>query len=221
GGAALSRPPARHDEMWEVQTPPNSPRGAYGFGRSTPDLMRRVTRRLSEGARSPCRRRSHRWLRCWGLWRLRGRRFISALGAAEIPHISCEVSEDRMIRKDKVLSNVAVGNDQSIHADRFEQALRARASGGPANEHDVPVGRVLDGLGAEIGNEVEQIDDALGILLRPADRTRGVRPISGDVRHGNRRHPGQHARLVWVHPGLPPVLDPVRTPLLLRLAIGP
>jgi len=66
-----------------------------------------------------------------------------------------------MIRKDKVLSNVAVGNDQSIHADRFEQALRARASGDPANEHDVPVGRVLDGLGAEIGNEVEQIDDAL------------------------------------------------------------
>src|SRR5215510_4885783 len=114
------------------------------------------------GARSPCRRRHHRWLRRWGLWRLRGHRFISALGAAEIPHISCEVSEDRMIRKDKVLRNVAVGNDQSIHADRLEQPLRSGPSGDPANEHDVPVGRVLDGLGAEVGNEVEQIDDALG-----------------------------------------------------------
>jgi hypothetical protein len=114
-----------------------------------------------------------------GLWRLRGHRFISALGAAEIPHVSCEVSEDRMIRKDKVLRNVAVGNNQSIHADRFERPLRSGASGDPANEHDVPVRRVLDGLGAEVGNEVEQIDDALGILLRPADRTRGLRPISG------------------------------------------
>jgi hypothetical protein len=114
-----------------------------------------------------------------GLWRLRGHRFISALGAAEIPHVSCEVSEDRMIRKDKVLRNVAVGNDQSIHADRLERPLRPGTSGDPANEHDVPVRRVLDGLGAEVGNEVEQIDDALGILLRPADRTRGLRPISG------------------------------------------
>src|SRR5262249_16671835 len=161
GDPARTLPPDRHDEIWEVQKPLNFPQWVYGFDRSTPDLMRARHPPAVGGARSPCRRRRHRWLRCWGLWRLRGRRFISALGAAEIPHISCEVSEDRMIRKDKVLSNVAVGNDQSIHADRFEQALRARASGDPANEHDVPVGRVLDGLGAEIGNEVDQMDDAI------------------------------------------------------------
>jgi hypothetical protein len=94
-----------------------------------------------------------------------------------------------MIRKDKVLRNVAVGNDQSIHAYRFKRPIRARTSGDPANEHDVPVRRVLDRFGAEVGNEVEQIDDALGILLRPADWTRGLRPISGDVRRGNPQGP--------------------------------
>src|SRR5262249_2509850 len=41
-----------------------------------------------------------------------------------------------MIRKDKVLGNVAVGDDQSIDADRFERPFRAGASGDPANEHD-------------------------------------------------------------------------------------
>jgi hypothetical protein len=42
------------------------------------------------------------------------RKLIPLLGAAEIAHVSCEIREDRMIRKDKVLRNVAVGNDQSI-----------------------------------------------------------------------------------------------------------
>src|SRR5215813_2973969 len=77
------------------------------------------------------------------------------------------------------------------------------------------------GSAREVGNEVEQIDDALGILLRPPDRTRGLRPVTGDVWHGNRWHPGQHARLVRVEPRLPPVLDPVRTSLLRQLVIRP
>src|SRR5262249_45967115 len=41
-------PPERHDEIWEVQKPLNFPQWVYAFDRSTPDLMRRVTRRLSE-----------------------------------------------------------------------------------------------------------------------------------------------------------------------------
>jgi carbonic anhydrase/acetyltransferase-like protein (isoleucine patch superfamily) len=41
-------PPDRHDEIWEVQKPLNFPEWVYGLDRSTPDLMRRITRRLSE-----------------------------------------------------------------------------------------------------------------------------------------------------------------------------
>jgi len=48
GDPARILPPERHDEIWEVQKPLNFPEWVYGFDRSTPDLMRRVTRRLSE-----------------------------------------------------------------------------------------------------------------------------------------------------------------------------
>ena len=36
------------DEIWAVQQPLNFPDWVYGFDRDTPDLMRQVTRRLSE-----------------------------------------------------------------------------------------------------------------------------------------------------------------------------
>jgi carbonic anhydrase/acetyltransferase-like protein (isoleucine patch superfamily) len=48
GDPARILPPDKHDEIWEVQKPLNFPEWVYGFDRSTPDLMRRVTRRLSE-----------------------------------------------------------------------------------------------------------------------------------------------------------------------------
>src|SRR5215831_11868474 len=48
GDPARILPPDRHDEIWEVQKPLNFPQWVYGFDRSTPDLMRHVTRRLSE-----------------------------------------------------------------------------------------------------------------------------------------------------------------------------
>src|SRR5262249_61793542 len=74
------------------------------------------------------------WLRRWGLWRLRGRRFISALIAAEIPHISCEVSEDRMIRKDKVLALVRQiarrhGGDDAERRGSFTLTMPASTQG--------------------------------------------------------------------------------------------
>src|SRR5215475_5291862 len=48
GDPAQIFPPDRHDEIWAIQKPLNFPKWVYGFDRSTPDLMRRVTRRLSE-----------------------------------------------------------------------------------------------------------------------------------------------------------------------------
>src|SRR5262245_11273731 len=99
--------------------------------------------------------------------------------AAEITHMASEVRENRVVRNDKVFRDVPVGCDYAIHAQGLEGSLGAGTSRDPANEHDVAVRRVLDRLGAEVGNEVEQIDDALGILLRPSDRTRGVWPIAG------------------------------------------
>src|SRR5262249_46413336 len=48
GDPARILPPDRHDEIWEVQRSLNFPEWVYGFDRSTPDLMRRGTRRLSE-----------------------------------------------------------------------------------------------------------------------------------------------------------------------------
>jgi len=48
GDPARILPPDRHDEIWEVQKPLNFPEWVYGFDRSTPDLMRRVTPQLSE-----------------------------------------------------------------------------------------------------------------------------------------------------------------------------
>lgn len=40
-------PPERHDEIWAVQKPLDFPDWVYGLARETPDLMRRVTERLS------------------------------------------------------------------------------------------------------------------------------------------------------------------------------
>jgi hypothetical protein len=48
GDPARILPPDLHDEIWEVQKPLNFPQWVYGFDRNTPDLMRHVTRRLSE-----------------------------------------------------------------------------------------------------------------------------------------------------------------------------
>jgi carbonic anhydrase/acetyltransferase-like protein (isoleucine patch superfamily) len=48
GDPARILPPDRHDEIWAVQRPLNFPLWVYGFDRDTPDLMRQVTRRLSE-----------------------------------------------------------------------------------------------------------------------------------------------------------------------------
>jgi carbonic anhydrase/acetyltransferase-like protein (isoleucine patch superfamily) len=48
GDPARLLPPDQHDEIWAVQKPLNFPEWVYGFDRDTPDLMRHVTRRLSE-----------------------------------------------------------------------------------------------------------------------------------------------------------------------------
>src|SRR5262245_56489778 len=121
-----------------------------------------------------------------------------------------EIPEDWVIREDKVFRNVPVGRDYAIHAHGLKGALGTGAPGDPTHEHDVTVGRVFDRLGAEVGNEVKQIDNAFGIFLWPTDRTRGLRPIAGDVQHRNRRYPGQHAVLVGIEPRFSPILDPVR-----------
>lgn len=48
GDPARILAPDRHDEIWEIQKPLDFPEWVYGFDRNTPDLMRRVTSRLSE-----------------------------------------------------------------------------------------------------------------------------------------------------------------------------
>lgn len=48
GDPARILSPDRHNEIWAVQKPLNFPEWVYGFDRDTPDLMRHVTRRLSE-----------------------------------------------------------------------------------------------------------------------------------------------------------------------------
>src|SRR5579883_304136 len=48
GDPARILPPDRHDEIWAVQAPLNFPQWVYDLDRDTPDLMVRVTRRLSE-----------------------------------------------------------------------------------------------------------------------------------------------------------------------------
>lgn len=40
--------PDQHEALWAVQKPLNFPLTVYGFDRDTPDLMKRVTERLSE-----------------------------------------------------------------------------------------------------------------------------------------------------------------------------
>jgi carbonic anhydrase/acetyltransferase-like protein (isoleucine patch superfamily) len=47
-GDPVILPPDRHDEIWAVLKPLGFPDWVYGFDRETPDLMRHVTRRLSE-----------------------------------------------------------------------------------------------------------------------------------------------------------------------------
>jgi carbonic anhydrase/acetyltransferase-like protein (isoleucine patch superfamily) len=48
GDPVVMLPPDRHDEIWAVLKPLGFPDWVYGFDRETPDLMRHVTRRLSE-----------------------------------------------------------------------------------------------------------------------------------------------------------------------------
>jgi carbonic anhydrase/acetyltransferase-like protein (isoleucine patch superfamily) len=48
GDPVVMLPPDRHDEIWAVLKPLGFPDWVYGFDRETPDLMRHVTRHLSE-----------------------------------------------------------------------------------------------------------------------------------------------------------------------------
>lgn len=48
GDPARILPPDRHDEIWTVQEPLNFPEWVYGLDRTSPGLMRQVTRRLSD-----------------------------------------------------------------------------------------------------------------------------------------------------------------------------
>jgi carbonic anhydrase/acetyltransferase-like protein (isoleucine patch superfamily) len=48
GDPARILPYDRHDEIWSVQQLLDFPQFVYGFDRDTPDLMRHVTRRLSD-----------------------------------------------------------------------------------------------------------------------------------------------------------------------------
>jgi hypothetical protein len=48
GDPAQILPPSQHDEIWKLQEPLNFPEWVYGFERTTPELMRHVTTRLSQ-----------------------------------------------------------------------------------------------------------------------------------------------------------------------------
>jgi carbonic anhydrase/acetyltransferase-like protein (isoleucine patch superfamily) len=48
GDPARILPPDHHEEIWAIQEPLNFPEFVYGFNRSTPNLMKQVTQRLSE-----------------------------------------------------------------------------------------------------------------------------------------------------------------------------
>lgn len=48
GDPARILPPDKHDEIWALQKPLNFPEWVYGFARETPELMRKITQRLSE-----------------------------------------------------------------------------------------------------------------------------------------------------------------------------
>src|SRR6516165_9850343 len=102
-----------------------------------------------------------------------------SLSTAEVANVLGEVCENRVIRNNQIFPDVAVGRDDAVHAHGLKGSLGAGPPGDPTHEHDIPVGRVLYRCGAEVGNEVEQIGDAFGILLGPTDRTRGLRPIAG------------------------------------------
>jgi carbonic anhydrase/acetyltransferase-like protein (isoleucine patch superfamily) len=52
GDPAHILPPDRHDDIWAVQKPLNFPEWVYGYARETPDLMRNITRSLSEALAS-------------------------------------------------------------------------------------------------------------------------------------------------------------------------
>ena len=48
GDPARILSPEKHEEIWEIQGPLNFPQWVYGVDRDAPDLMVRVTRKLSE-----------------------------------------------------------------------------------------------------------------------------------------------------------------------------
>jgi carbonic anhydrase/acetyltransferase-like protein (isoleucine patch superfamily) len=48
GEPATILPPGEHDKIWAIQEPLNFPEWVYGFNRSTPELMVRITQHLSE-----------------------------------------------------------------------------------------------------------------------------------------------------------------------------
>jgi hypothetical protein len=52
GDPASILPPDQHEQIWAVQAPLNFPEWVYGLNRSTPELMIKVTRSLSETLRA-------------------------------------------------------------------------------------------------------------------------------------------------------------------------
>src|SRR5437867_1624370 len=109
-----------------------------------------------------------------------------------------------MVGEDQIFRDVAVWDDQAVGADGLEAAIGAGASGDPPDKNDIAIGRVLDQLGAEVGDEGEQVDDALSVLLRPANRTRRPRPVSGNARRSDCRNSDLYAFRARIGPrGLP------------------
>ena len=96
---------------------------------------------------------------------MRWRTCFRALRTAEIANVLGEFRKDRVIRNNKIFPNVAVWRDDAINAYCLKGSIGTGASGNPTNEHDVPVGRVLDRLGSEVGNEVAMSGRAIAGTL--------------------------------------------------------
>src|SRR5262245_26676266 len=109
----------------------------------------------------------------------------SALVRAQIAYVLGKRGEDRMVGENQIFRDVAVWDDQAVGADGLEAAIGAGPSGDPADKNNIAIGRMLDQLGAEVGDEGEQVDDALSVLLRPANGTRRPRPVSGNARRSD------------------------------------
>src|SRR5262245_8018932 len=87
---------------------------------------------------------------------------FAALRSTKIPQIFGELCKNRVIGNDEILHDIAVWNNQTINANCLKGPLRTGASGNPPHKHRFAVCSVLHWLRAEVGNKVEQIQDALG-----------------------------------------------------------